>query len=45
MLGAVLYVCVEVFSQDGIAAGFLAGVLAGDHSVLEHPSALAFADM
>ena len=38
-------VCVEVFSQDGVTAGFLAGVLAGDHSVLEHPGALAFADM
>ena len=45
VLGAVLYVCVDVFSQDGVAAGFLAGVLAWDHSVLEHPSAFSFADM
>ena len=45
MRGAVLYVCVEVFSQDGVTAGFLAGVLAGDHSVLEHPRTFSFADM
>ncbi len=45
VLGAVFYVCVEVFSQDGVTAGFLAGVFARDHSVLEHPRALAFADM
>ena len=34
MRGAVLYVRVEVFSQDGVTTGFLAGILAGDHSVL-----------
>ena len=45
MLGAVLYVCVEVFSQDGVTAGFLAGVLAGDHSVLEHQGAFSLADI
>ena len=45
MLGAVLYICVEVGTQDDVAARFLARVLAGDHSVLKHPRALALTDM
>ena len=45
MLGAVLYVLVEIASRDHVSMCFLAGVLAGNHSVLEHPRAFAFADM
>ena len=45
MLGAVFYVFVKVTSRDDVAMRFLAGVLAGNHAVLEHPRALAFADM
>lgn len=45
MLGAVFYVYVKVASPDDVAVRFLAGVLAGDHAVLEHPRAFAFADM
>ena len=45
MLGAILYVLVQIASRDHVTMRFLAGVLAGDHSVLEHPRALAFADM
>ena len=45
VLGAVLYVLVEIASRDHVSMCFLAGVLAGDHSVLEHPSAFSLADM
>ena len=45
MLGAVFYVFVKVTSPDDVTVRFLAGVLAGDHAVLEHPRTLAFADM
>jgi len=45
MRGAVLYVLVQIASPDDVAVRFLAGVLAGDHAVLEHPRALAFADV
>ena len=45
MLGAVFYVLVKIASRDDVAVRFLAGVLAGDHAVLEHPRAFAFADV
>ena len=35
----------HVLAEYGVASGFLAGVDAGDVSVLEHPGALALADM
>lgn len=45
MLGAVFYVFVKVTSPDDVAVRLLAGVLAGNHAVLEHPRALPFADV
>ena len=45
MLGAVLYVLVKVGAENDVSMCFLAGVLAGNHSILEHPRALALADM
>ena len=45
VIGAVLYVLVEIASRDHVSMCFLAGVLAGNHSVLEHPRAFALADM
>ena len=45
VLRAVLYVLVKVFSRDYVTMCFLAGILAGNHSVLEHPGAFSFADM
>ena len=45
MLGAVFYVFVKVTSADDVAVRFLAGILAGDHAVLEHPRTLSFADV
>jgi len=43
--GAVFYVLVQIASRDDVSMRLLAGVLAGNHAVLEHPRALAFADM
>ena len=41
----VLYVGEQIFFEHGIFSCSLAGVLAFDEAVVEHPSTLAFADM
>jgi len=45
MLCRILYVGEQVFLEHGIFPRSLAGVLAFDETVVEHPSTLAFADM
>ena len=45
MRSAVFYVLVKIASRDDVSMRLLAGVLAGDHAVLEHPCTLAFADV
>jgi len=45
MIGADFYVCIKVTSSDDVTVRFLAGILAGDHAVLEHPCTFTFADM
>ena len=45
MLLRVLYVFEQVFFEDGIFSCSLAGVLAFDKSIVQHPCTFAFTDM